>query len=337
MSQSGSSTDTSPATLETEATERIRTHPMPDLPPPINSRATGDLGPRDSARYWRDPVRDGLELLRATFVTHVFPRHTHEESFVIGAIERGVQSCHTRGSHNYFPAGTVVLLNPGIMHSGAAFDGIGYTYRALYPDVARMQALGRQMGLALRDDDLPVFRAPYAFHDPLLARRLFTLHANLEEEAHTGSRLRQDSLLLATVGDLLRAYGEVRPLRTLTAPGGETDAIRRARGYLDEHATENVSLETLAAVAGLSPWHLLRVFRDAVGVPPHAYQTQLRIERAKALLGAGLPIAQAAAAVGLVDQSHLTHLFKRLYGVTPGAFQKDSNFLQAALPRGAIV
>jgi AraC-like DNA-binding protein len=71
----------------------------------------------------------------------------------------------------------------------------------------------------------------------------------------------------------------------------------------------------------LSPFHLLRVFRAAVGLPPHAYQIQLRVARAKELLRAGMPIAAVAVEVGFVDQSHLTRHFKRLVGVPPGRYR----------------
>lgn len=287
-------------------------------------------GPREIARYWRDPNVEGLEMLRANFVTHAFPRHTHEEHFVIGAIESGVQACITGGGLEYYPVGTVVLLNPGVVHTGRAFDGIGYAYRALYPDVRLMRAIGRELGICDGEHEMPFFRFPYSFHDPELARRLLDLHALLERGE--ASRLEQDSRMLATLGAAFRVHGE----KGTPAPrrSREPAAVRLAKDYLDAHAAQNVSLEALAAVAGLSPYHLLRIFRDAVGVPPHAYQTQVRLDRAKALLGMGMPVAQAAVAVGFVDQSHLTRHFKRLFGVAPGAFLRastpDRNFIQAA-------
>jgi AraC-like DNA-binding protein len=92
------------------------------------------------------------------------------------------------------------------------------------------------------------------------------------------------------------------------------------RHYLEAHYMDNPSLETLAQIAGLSPFHFVRVFRQATGLPPHTYLTQLRINRAKAQLQAGDPIADVAAATGFSDQSHLTRRFKRIVGVTPGQF-----------------
>ncbi len=96
--------------------------------------------------------------------------------------------------------------------------------------------------------------------------------------------------------------------------------ILRVRSYLDEHYAENISLAELAALANLSPFHLLRSFRDQVNLPPHAYQIQVRIKHAKQMLLLGLPGIDTALAVGFADQSHFTKHFKRIVGVPPGLY-----------------
>ena len=106
------------------------------------------------------------------------------------------------------------------------------------------------------------------------------------------------------------------------APGApplrEPRAVRLAREYLEAHAADHVTLEALAGLAWFSPYHLSRVFRGAVGMPPHAYQTHFRVRRAKALLRAGRPIAEVATRAGFYDQAHLTRHFKQIVGVPPG-------------------
>jgi AraC-like DNA-binding protein len=95
---------------------------------------------------------------------------------------------------------------------------------------------------------------------------------------------------------------------------------RLRRAYLEEHAQENTTLPDVARCAGLSAFHLCRVFGATVGMPPHAYQTQVRVRRAKSPLRAGVPIATAATAAGLYDQAHLTRHFKRILGLTPSRY-----------------
>jgi AraC-like DNA-binding protein len=81
------------------------------------------------------------------------------------------------------------------------------------------------------------------------------------------------------------------------------------------------SLAELATLAGVSRFQLLRRFEEAHGAPPHAWLLSQRAERARAAIRAGTPLAQAAADCGFSDQSHMTRVFVRQYGVTPGAWR----------------
>jgi AraC-like DNA-binding protein len=101
-----------------------------------------------------------------------------------------------------------------------------------------------------------------------------------------------------------------------------TAAVTRARAMLDERLTEAVALDELAAHARLDKFHLCRAFRAQVGLPPHAYVTHRRVSLAQGLLARGVPQAEVAARVGLYDQSQLHRHFKRIVGVTPGAYAR---------------
>lgn len=83
---------------------------------------------------------------------------------------------------------------------------------------------------------------------------------------------------------------------------------------------DNVSLLEVADFAGLSRFHLIRVFKKHTGFSPHAYLEQIRVNRAKELLKSGMPIIETAYELGFVDQSHLTKTFKKFAGMTPGQF-----------------
>src|SRR5690606_17396764 len=101
----------------------------------------------------------------------------------------------------------------------------------------------------------------------------------------------------------------------------EADAhpvVSRVRDYLRDHPGRRVSLDEVSAPARLRRFGVGRAFTREIGVPPHAYQTHLRVLRARELIAAGRPLSDVALEVGFVDQSHLTHHFRRLLGVTPG-------------------
>jgi len=140
-------------------------------------------------------------------------------------------------------------------------------------------------------------------------------HRAIEEQT---SVLERESRLLWILSRLIVRYADDHPHpRPLTK---EHSSILRVRSYLDENYAQNISLAQLAEIAHLSPFHLLRSFRNQVSLPPHAYQIQVRILRAKQMLRAGMPCADTAFTVGFADQSHFTKHFKRIVGVTPGLY-----------------
>jgi AraC family transcriptional regulator len=120
----------------------------------------------------------------------------------------------------------------------------------------------------------------------------------------------------------------IRHILTPRSPArGRDGALPRGRlravvEYIEEHLAANPTLEQMAAVARLSPYHFARQFKSAIGLPPHQFAIARRVERAKLLLqGGGLPLAEVAAHAGFSDQSVFCLHFKRLVGVTPRQFR----------------
>ena len=109
---------------------------------------------------------------------------------------------------------------------------------------------------------------------------------------------------------------------------GDEPRVSRVRTFLQEHSSEHMQISRLADIASLTPWHLIRVFHRAVGVPLHRYVMLVRLRHAESLLRDGVPIAEAADSAGFYDQSHLNRYFRRILGVTPGQYQK-ANFFRA--------
>ncbi len=97
-------------------------------------------------------------------------------------------------------------------------------------------------------------------------------------------------------------------------------AVRRACEHLDAHIGRLVPLDELARVAFVSKYHLLRTFKECLGLTPGEYHARARLERARELLEAGLPASRVAYETGFSDQAHLTRTFKRAFGVPPGRY-----------------
>ncbi len=269
-----------------------------------------DLGQGDQTSFWRVGRHAELECLSATFRTHVFPPHTHE-SYVIGAVVGGMNVYRISGAMVRAGPGELCFVNPGEVHD-AVPEGDGYSYRMIYPKPSLLQtiveiATGRRAAA-------PQFNGP-VIRDELLSARYLRAHEALESGAEP---LGVDEALTSVLLDMIDRHGG--GLRAIAA-GLEPVAVRRAKDYLAAHVDEQVELEQLARAAGLSPFHLIRVFRKATGMTPHNWLVDRRVHLACNLLREGLSATHVAARCGFSDQSHLTRVFKSRLGVTPGQFR----------------
>jgi AraC-like DNA-binding protein/mannose-6-phosphate isomerase-like protein (cupin superfamily) len=270
---------------------------------------------KEKTKFWRVPQLGDLELLRASYVKQSFDRHFHE-GYAVGVIESGALAFDYRGEQVVAAAGDINLATPGETHNGFAATSEGWRYRMFYlPTRLLQQAVSE---VADREKVMPYFLRG-VIQDPPLARQISALHVALERPET--SLLEKESRLLCVMATLAMRHAEEPPLPVLIDRSRHT--VARARAYLDAHFAENVSLDQISRVAGLSRFHFLRMFRREVGLPPHTYLNQVRVHRAKDLITLGFPLVEAALAVGFVDQSHLTRQFKRRLGVTPGAYSKS--------------
>ncbi|GLY71891.1 AraC family transcriptional regulator [Actinoallomurus iriomotensis] len=264
---------------------------------------------REVAKYRQHPTEPGVDLLSARFVTHRYTRHAHA-TYTIGLIESGVEEFQHAGSLLRVTSGQVALLNPQVVHTGQAGVPEGWRYRVLYPAVDLVREVAAELGAP---GGTPHFPATVV-DDPAVARLLRSVHAS----AARGDALASSSALRTALASVLRRHA-ARPPHA-DDEGTAPRAVRAARDLLHARPDDPPSLDELAAAVGSRPFVLLRAFRAAYGLPPHAYLTNLRVQRARALLDAGLRPAEVATVVGFTDQAHLTRHFKRVVGVPPGAY-----------------
>ncbi|MEM8504963.1 MAG: AraC family transcriptional regulator [Cyanobacteria bacterium P01_D01_bin.1] len=276
--------------------------------------------PKEQVKFWRDPVLRDLEMLRATFVDYAFSRHAHE-GFGIAIVESGAMQFEYRGTMHTAPAGSIGITHPGEIHTGQAVLETGWTYRTLLPATDWLQQAASELR-ERRVSSVPYFPSP-VIHDVALNRQMISLHAALEASP---SALERESRFLWVLAKLIQGYASDRP--QAKALGKEHRAVQKIRDYLRACYSQNVSLNELAVQAGLKPLRLLRVFKKEIGLPPHAYLTQVRVYQAKRRLVAGQSIVTAALETGFVDQSHLHRHFKKIVGVTPGQYARGCKNVQ---------
>ncbi|WMD20409.1 AraC family transcriptional regulator [Achromobacter seleniivolatilans] len=252
----------------------------------------------------------GVEAV-AAHSGRAFARHTHDQ-FGIGVMRLGAQVSHSgRGQVEAGP-GHVITVNPGEVHDGAPIGGGMRAWQMLYLDrdiVAHAAA------------DLIANGHQYEFEHPArdqpdLASDVMALYAH----ATTGAApLACDALLLRVLAQAHSPYAQ-HARQDSPANQGAPAAIRHARALIDDDPAAALTLADLASASGLSRYQTLRAFARATGLTPHAYQVQRRLLLTRSLIRLGMPLADAAAASGFADQSHMTRLFVRTYGVSPGRY-----------------
>jgi AraC-like DNA-binding protein len=283
------------------------------------SRLTKNGNVDEWSRFYRDPGFHDLGVLHAHFDDHQFNRHAHDH-FVIAAIEWGAQGNFYRGERLITPAGQVFIANPDEVHTGEAVADEGYVYRTMYPRIELVRQIAVDLGGA--PSRTHVF-AGGVINDRALMTLLSRFHAAL---ASAQCRLKIESLLYSALAYLVVHQGETKFLpRSASA---EPAAVRRARDFIEVHYAESISLTQLGSVVSLSPFHFARAFQKQVGLPPHAYLETVRIRKARESLDKGERLVDVALNVGYSDQSHFTHRFRRVLGITPGQYLHGRKILQ---------
>jgi AraC-like DNA-binding protein len=268
---------------------------------------------RESIAHWRLDNLAGIELRSGVAVTEPYPRHWHEE-YQFCFIQAGGGELFYRGIHHNTPATSLFIVHPGEVHSNET--KVGCSFRSIYVDP---ELIRRTISnIAGQEQSLPFFPEPMIFDEEVIGPYL-KLHSTRE---NSRSVLGREQVILQLLSKLVTRYAQKRP--ELRPPGNEHSAVRTAREFIVAHHDRNISLGDLACLVNLSPFHLNRVFTKEIGMPPHAFQTQLRVAAAKKLIQNGLPLASVAATTGFADQSHFIRHFKRLMKITPGEYLKTA-------------
>ncbi|WP_293759647.1 AraC family transcriptional regulator [uncultured Aquitalea sp.] len=269
------------------------------------------MASREYARFFRADDLAPLECLDAFYHSQTFAPHFHEE-YVVNALTTGAQSYRHRGGQHVAGVGALVLINPGEVHTGECAHQQGWAYRGFYPAASLMTGLAED--ISGRRGAIPFFRQTVV-QDPQLALELDRLHCLLRDSADA---LLRESALQAVFASVVQRHMQVREREAASARPG----IERARQLLSDRLADNLSLQALAAEAGLSPWQFNRQFARQFGLPPVAWRNQLRIARGRQLLGLGRSAGTVAQELGFADQAHFTRAFRRSLGVTPAAYQR---------------
>jgi AraC-like DNA-binding protein len=238
-----------------------------------------------------------------------YGRHSHA-TFGFGVVADGAhRSSSGRGTVDAY-AGDIVTTNPGEVHDGRPLGAPSRTWCTVYlePQVLADEA----------DAGADIAITQPVLADPQLQRATRELLARLAQwQQGSADTLACEEALVQSCGLLLERHANRKPrLERASA------SLASVRQRLADDLLDAPSLAQLAALAGIGKFQLLRRFAAAYGCTPHAWLVQQRAERARGLIRQGSSLTDAAAATGFADQSHMTRIFTRQFGFTPGAWQR---------------
>jgi AraC-like DNA-binding protein len=245
-----------------------------------------------------------------------------KEHYAIGYVDRGWSEWWRGGRVWSSGPGSVSLKQPGDVHRDLRRSGPSRV-QVIVIDTALVEAARMAGG----HRGPPSLRRVHLGEDDPQGAPFRRLHRLLAAAADAGTAPGSAATSLVLEEAAAEAVAALAAELSSGSPDGIearcSRAVRRARSLLHDRFAEALTLEDLSAAAGLDKFHLSRAFRDQVGLPPHAYLTQLRIAEAKKLLAAGVPAAEVASRVGLYDQSQLHRHFRRIVGTTPGRYARQ--------------
>lgn len=177
-------------------------------------------------------------------------------------------------------------------------------------EAAGLPGLAKSLRLEMRADD-PFIGA--------LAQRIQVAM----ETGEPAAKLLVQGVGLALAGHLVSRYTGSQPQRPRQSGGLTPGQLRRVEEAMRANLHRDIGLPDLAAAAGLSPFHFARAFKRSLGLAPHRYLTELRVEHAKLLLASGdLAVGEVALRCGFASPGHFAAMFRRLAGMTPAAWRR---------------
>jgi AraC-like DNA-binding protein len=266
-------------------------------------------------RYIWHP-RLGIETVAYRGPLERMPTHAHAE-YQVTLYDGAPRRFRVAGADFAGGPRASIVIQAGEPHSSIPVADELLALRTFYVDERLMAELAADLWHGV---GTAAFRGAL-LDDPATVRRLRQAHRALDRRAADA-----DEKACLALAQLVRRHAA--PTGARRALTSADPRLARARDLLDDRAAADVRLDELAAVAGLSRFHLIRLFQRKYGLTPFAYQRSRRVELARAALRLGRPIAAAAAEAGFSDQSHLGRAFRAAMGATPGAYR--ASYVQPA-------
>jgi AraC family transcriptional regulator len=263
----------------------------------------------------------GIHVERHLQPTHDTPEHcltTHCIPILLGAPILNERWLDRHTHREFLLKGSFAIIPAGATHRSLSMDAADFLILAI--DTTFFDQIAQEWSPSPPLQLIPHFALQ---QDAFILEIGLALNRELEAGCPAG-RLYGDSLAIGLVTHLLRHYSTFRPSLHSNADGLSKHKLNQTLEYIHTHLEQEIKLEDLAKVVGMSPYYFCRMFKQSVGVAPYQYVIQQRVERAKQLLkNAEFVIADIALQCGFASQSHFTRHFRQITGLTPKVYRES--------------
>ncbi len=260
----------------------------------------------------------GLQFAYHRQPPHEIPIHRHAHHVIAVCLQPYVVQfeCEGRWQTEVYTCGDAVIF-PAEQESPLARCEQTVEYLNLFLEPAVLS----QVASELTDGQNVELPSHWNVHDPFIYQLSLALKTELEWGG-CDSGFYADSMATALSAHLIRRYSRQRSPIESYRDGLPPHLLRQAIAYIQEHLDQDLRLADIAAAVHLSSHYFASLVKQSVGLAPHQYVTQCRMERAKQLLAKPeLTITEILGRIGLKSQSHFTRLFRQYTSVTPKAYR----------------
>ena len=267
-----------------------------------------------SERFFKNHFLPFVEMRYSRGSAVSFKSHMHH-TLSIGAVDQGEVHYNVNGKKANLAPGSLVIINPETLHACNPATQTGRSYYMLHLDTDWCYRVQQSMW----EVDRFVTVEKVRIDDGLLYDQYCRTMVHLMDEKILLQE--KEQMLFSLVRKVFWVACIPRTMRKECR-----DNIKKLKKLLSTDLQKDLPLDSLAEELDVNPYTLMRSFKAATGITPHAYRMNCRIEKARALLRQGWDITQTALECGFFDQSHFHRHFKAMTTVTPKAYQV--NFIQ---------
>lgn len=251
-----------------------------------------------------------LELKYSNIFHECSQKHYHNMLCIL-AIKNGSAKVIIDDKEIVLEKGKLVIINPNEVHF-SSLDTYSKDYYVIYIDRTWYRSL---QTLVFNTDDI------IALSNEILDLQINKEFFDLFEYLYLDNEVIEKELkLLEFLNKFFDKYVDENIVLKID---NTTKIAKEFKNYIENNISSKLTLTQISTALGFSPYHIIRICNQDFGLSANAYIVNKRVHRAKKMIAEGMDISQVAISVGFYDQSHLTNIFKKVFAITPKAYQNS--------------